>query len=184
MQAALRAKRPNAPDLGQHLRQKGLAAKPRIDGHHQNHVAEMKDIFDHLRRARRRQYHACFLAERANLGEHPMQVDRGPGLALNEDMIGPGIGEDGKVTFRLDDHQVHVERLCRRPAYSLQHDRPDRDVGHEPAVHHIHMNPVGTGLIDGADLLPQTREIRGQHGRRDDDWRHFQLSTARDACGA
>ncbi len=102
-----------------------------------------------------------------------MQVNRGPGLALNEDTICPGIGEVGKVTFRLDDHQVDVERLRRRPAYSLQHDRPDRDVGHEATVHYIHMNPVGAGCIHCADLLPQTREICRQHGRRDDDWQHL-----------
>src|SRR5204863_7088966 len=63
-------------------------------------------------------YHTGFLAERAYLGEHSMQMGGGPGLGLNQEMICPRVGEDGKVTLRLDDHQVHVERLRRRPPYS------------------------------------------------------------------
>jgi hypothetical protein len=35
------------------------------------------------------------------------------------------------------------------------------------AVHHVEVNPVGAGGIDGADLFAQPGEIRGQNRRRD-----------------
>ena len=159
----------NAPDLGQHLGQEGLAAEAGIDRHHQDDVAEMQDIFDQLRRARRIEHHARLLAERADLAQHPMQMDRRAGLGLDQQMIGAGLGEVGEIALRLDDHQMNVERLCRRAADRLQHDRPDGDVGHETAVHHIDMDPVGAGRVDGADLLAQAREIGRQNRGRDDD---------------
>jgi hypothetical protein len=36
------------------------------------------------------------------------------------------------------------------------------------AVHDVHVDPVGTGLVDGADLVAELGEIRRQDGRRDD----------------
>ena len=40
------------------------------------------------------------------------------------------------------------------------------------AVHHIDMDPVGTGGVDRADFLAKTREIGGQYRRRDADRLH------------
>jgi hypothetical protein len=92
------------------------------------------------------------------------------GLGLDQQMIGAGLGERREIALRLDDHQMNVERLCRRAADGLQHDGPDGDIGHEAAVHHIDMDPIGAGGVDGADLLAQSREIgrqyRGRHENR------------------
>ena len=52
---------------------------------------------------------------------------------------------------------------------ALQHDRADGDVGHETAVHHVDMDPIGPGRVDGADLLAQAREIGRQDRGRDED---------------
>ena len=171
MQAALGAHRAQAPDLRQHFGKEGLAAEAGIDGHDQNDVAQMQHIFDQLRRARRIEHHARLLAERADLRQHPMQMDRRAGLGLHQQMIGAGLGKSGEIALRLDDHQMNVEGLCRRAADRLQHDRPDGDVRNETAVHHIDMDPVGAGSVDGADLLAQAREIGRQNRRRDDDRR-------------
>ena len=101
-----------------------------------------------------------------------MQMDRRARLGLHQEMIGAGVGEGRKIALRLDDHQVDVERLCRRAADRLQHDRPDGDVGDEAAVHHVDVDPVGAGGVDGAHLLAQSGEIGGQNRRSDDDrWR-------------
>ena len=40
---------------------------------------------------------------------------------------------------------------------------PDGDVRHEMAVHHVDMNPVGAGGIDGAHLLAEPREVGGEN---------------------
>src|SRR5262249_24823182 len=121
------------------------------------------DIFDKLRGARRVEHHTRFLAQRADLGEHPMQMNRGGRFGLYQEMVGPGLGESLEITFRFDDHQMNVERLCRRTANGLQHDRPDGNVWHETSVHDVDMDPVGIGRIDGAHLLAQSREIGGQY---------------------
>ena len=107
----LGADRPQAPDLGQHFGQEGLAAEARIHGHHQDNVAEMQDMFDELQRARRIQHHAWLLSEISDLGQRPMQVDRGARLGLDEQVIRPRLGEGIKVALRLDDHEMHIERL-------------------------------------------------------------------------
>ena len=36
-------------------------------------------------------------------------------------------------------------------------------------VHHVEMDPVGAGRIDGADLFAELGEIRCQDRRRDDE---------------
>ncbi len=160
MQTSLGADHAQAPDLGQHFREEGLAAESRIHGHHQDDIAEMEDIFDELRRARGIQHHPCPLSEISDLGERPMQMDRGAGLSLDQQVIRPRFGKDAEVALRLDHHEMHIERLRRRAPDRLQHDRPNGDIGHEAAIHHIHMDPVGAGRIDRADLLAQAREIR------------------------
>ena len=53
-------------DLGQHLRQEFLAAEARIDGHDENDIAEMQDVFDQLDRARRAAQDAVAEVERRN----------------------------------------------------------------------------------------------------------------------
>ena len=85
----------------------------------------MQDILDELRRARRIDHHAGLLAERADLAEHPMQVDGGAGLRLDQQVIGAGLGEGREIALGLDDHQMDVERLCRRAANGLA-ARPGR----------------------------------------------------------
>ena len=82
-----------------------------------------------------------------------MQMGRRAWLGLHQEMIGAGVREGGKIALRLDDHQVNVERLCRRAADRLQHDRPDGDVRNETSVHHVDVDPVGAGRIDRAHLF-------------------------------
>ena len=114
---ALVAQPPQRRDLWQHLRQEFLAAKAGVDGHDQHDAAQMQHIFD-LRRA-------------ASPGSaRPRRLCRGRGyatsvrcrwivalgLAMNEQMIGAGLGEIVEVMLGLDDHQMDIDRLGRRLA--------------------------------------------------------------------
>src|SRR3569623_1425164 len=58
---------------------------------------------------------------------------------------------------------------CSERRQPLHEDRPERDVGHEMAVHDIDMDVVGPRGLDSADFLAQPREIGGQYRRRDTD---------------
>ena len=50
---------------------------------------------------------------------------------------------------------MDVERLLGERAQRLHDVGADGDVGHEMAVHHVDMDPVGAGRVDGADLLAE-----------------------------
>ena len=80
-------------------------------------------------------------------------MDRRRQLRVNEEMIGAGLGKGGEIAFRLDDHQMHIERLLRVASHRFDNRRPERDIRHEAPVHHIDMDPVGAGRVDGADLI-------------------------------
>ncbi len=47
--------------------------------------------------------------------------------------------------------------------------RSEGEVGHEAAVHHVPLDAVDTGRLEGRDLLTQAGEVGGQDGRRDLD---------------
>jgi hypothetical protein len=57
------------------------------------------------------------------------------------------------------DHQMHIERLLRAASHRFDHYRPNRDIRHEAAIHHIDVNPIRPRRIDGANLLGDTTEI-------------------------
>ena len=77
------------------------------------------------------------------------------GLNLNRNDVRTGLGEVGHVLFRLHNHQVDVQRLGRHRPQGLDDQGSNRDVRNEAAVHHVHVDPVGTGLINSADVLAQ-----------------------------
>jgi hypothetical protein len=64
---------------------------------------------------------------------------------------------------------VHIERLPRVASHRFDNHRPERDIRHEAAVHHVDMNPVGAARIDGANLVGEIPEIRRQDRRRNDN---------------
>ena len=84
-------------------------------------------------------------------------------------MIGAGLGEVGEIPLRLDNHQVHIERLLRAASHRFDNHRPDRDVRHEATIHYVDMDPVGSRRIDSANLLGESPKIRRQDRRRNDD---------------
>ena len=84
---------------------------------------------------------------------------------MHQQMIGAGAREGVEIALRLDDHQMHVDRLLGGAPHRLDHHRADRQVRHEAAVHHIDMDPVGPGPVDRPHLLAEPPEI----GRQDDD---------------
>ena len=112
--------------------------------------------------------HARLLAERADRLQRAVEVRAG--FDMHGDDVGAGLGEGLEIGVARRDHQMHVERLLGVGPDRLHDVRPDRDVRHEVAVHDVDMDPVGAGGIDGADLLAELREIRGEDRRGDDQW--------------
>ena len=91
------------------------------------------------------------------------------GFDMHGDDVGAGLGERLEIGIARRDHQMDVERLFGVRAQRLHHVRPDGDVGHEMAVHHVDMDPVGAGGVDRAHFLAQLGEIGGQDRRGDNE---------------
>ena len=83
----------------------------------------------------------------------------------HEQRIGAGPGKNIEIAFRLDNHQVYIERLLRVASDRFDNHRSERDIRHEAAVHDVNMDPVGASRIDGTDLLGKMPEIRRQDRR-------------------
>ena len=145
-----------------------LAAEARIDGHDQDEINEIDHRLDALDRRSRVHGDAGLLAERADRLQRA--VDVGTCLHVHGDDIGAGLGECFQIRIAGRDHQMHVEHFLGVAAQRFHHVRADRDVGHEVAVHHVDMDPVGAGRIDCAYFLAELGEIGGQDRRGDDEW--------------
>ena len=55
----------------------------------------------------------------------------------------PRMGEGVEIGVDRLDHQVAVERLVAVRPQGRHQRRPEGDVGHEMAVHHVEVDPVG-----------------------------------------
>ena len=82
-------------------------------------------------------------------------------------LIAAGLGEGLQIGIGRRDHQMGVEDLFAVRAHRLDDVGAVGNVGHEMAVHHVEMDPVGAGRVDGADLFAQLGKIRSQDRRRD-----------------
>ena len=67
------------------------------------------------------------------------------------------IGSDERIN-RVN-HQMHIKRLAAVAAQGFDNGRSKGQIGDEMAVHHIHMDPIGTGNINGSDLCPELGKI-------------------------
>ena len=70
----------------------------------------------------------------------------------SDELTGPRLGEVGDAELGLHDHEVAVQHLVGDGAEGLDHEGTDGDVGHEAAVHHVDVDPLGAGLVGGLDL--------------------------------
>ena len=143
-----------------------LPAEARVDAHDQHQVELLQHIIEEIDRRRRVERDAGLLAQRLDPLDGAVKVR--PGLRVDGDDVGAGLGESIEERVDRRDHQVDVERLGRVRAERFHDGGPDRQVGHEMAVHHIDVDPVGAGLIDRTHFLAKAGEVRGEDRRRDD----------------
>ena len=127
--------------FAQRDRQEALAAEAGIDAHDQDHVSVLDDVFEHRDRRRRVQRDAGPCAERADVRQQALRVEGR--LEVKGDDVGAGLAEVFDVAFRLDDHQVGVERARRQLAQVADDLGSPGDVGDEAAVHDVEVQVIG-----------------------------------------
>ena len=142
-----------------------LPAKAGVDAHHQHQINLVDQVVEHLGRSGGVQRNPGLLAQRLDRLHRAVGVR--PGLGVKGDQVGSGLGKGGKVRVDRADHQMHVKQLGGVRAQRLHHHRPDGDIGDEMPVHHVDMDPVGTGSVDSAHFLAQPGKIGGQDRGRD-----------------
>jgi hypothetical protein len=99
---------PQRGDLGELAGDEGLAAEARIDRHDQDQVHQVHHMRQHVSTGRARvQHHAGLLPQRPDGLEAAVQMR--PGLGMQADEVGAGLGEGGEVRIRRRDHQMDVE---------------------------------------------------------------------------
>ena len=130
-------------DLGELALDEGLAAEAGIDAHHQHEIEVAQHVLDGGDRRRRVEHAARLLAQA--LDELDRAVDVRARLGMERDRVGAGLGIGRHHGIDRRDHQMDVERQAAVLAQRLHHHRADGDVGHEVAVHHVDMDPVGAG---------------------------------------
>jgi hypothetical protein len=86
-------------------------------------------------------------------------VDVCAGFIMEGDDVGAGFGEGLEVLLRLHDHQVDIQGLLGFLLDGLHHGDAEGDVGHEAAVHHVAVEPVGLAAVDHLDVGFQVEEV-------------------------
>ena len=86
-------------------------------------------------------------------------VQMGAGLVVHVHHHGTELGSLLNVIFRVLYHKVDVEGLGAHLAHGFYHREAERDVGHEDAVHHIEVEPVGLTLVNHLYITLQVNEV-------------------------
>lgn len=178
---------PELADLVQLALDELLPAKAGVDRHDEDQVGDIQDVLDRRERGGGVKNDAGLAAQVLDLVQGAVQVDGRAALGVDRDDIGTGLGKVGDPQLGLDNpaevwwggssptapeststspwirvysHQVDIKGLVGVGADGIDDQGADRDVGDEPAVHHIDVDPVATGLINGLDLRGRRKAVQ------------------------
>ena len=134
-----------------------LSAKAWVDRHEKHHVHVLDDVVEHADRSVGIECDASLHACGVNLLDSAVQVWAGFIMHVHH------VGSQGFDLFgelaRIDNHQVYVKRLFAYLRNGLQHGESETDVGHEDAVHHVEVEPVGLTAVNHVDVLGQVGKV-------------------------
>jgi len=78
-------------------------------------------------------------------------------------------GEAGEEMVRTGDHEVNIQGAGGALARGGNEGGTKGDIIDEVAVHDVHVQPIGAGVLRAADFLGQARKIAGEDGGGDDE---------------
>jgi hypothetical protein len=91
------------------------------------------------------------------------------GFRVDGDDVGARVGKRLNIFLRLDDHEMNVDDFFRRGTDGLHHERANRDVRHETAVHDVYVDPIGASSINRLDFSLKAAKISGKNRRGDSE---------------
>ena len=96
-----------------------------------------------------------------------MQVGRG--FLVDDDGVGARVGKSLNKILGRRDHQVGFDGQARQRPQAADGDGSKSDVGHEAAIHHVHLKAVHTRRLHDLHLLAEAGEIRRKNRRSNFD---------------
>jgi len=152
-------------DLGLHGRDVGLAAKAGVNGHDQDHVKQIEHVRDCGRGRRRVEGDRRMSAEFADVAEGAVQMVAGFGM--HDQHLATGFDIPVRQLIGLLHHEVGLEGAVGAVTYRRNDIGPKGKVGNESAIHHVELEAVDAGFVEGLDFFAEAAEIGRKH-RRDD----------------
>src|SRR6185295_11970828 len=146
-----------------------LPAEARLDGH------DHHDVQQPLVRREGGQVRLRLDAQAGGASSGPDRAERGLDVLLDldvdRDRVAAGVEVLLDVAGRVGDHQVRVERQSGPAPEGLDGLRPEREIRHEVAVHHIEMDAIGAlplGAGHGVGEVPEVgvEDAGGDAGAR------------------
>ena len=153
---------PDGGYLGHLVRHEGLASEARFHRHHQDQLHFFQEGQHSLGGGGGLEDDAGLLALGMDFVDGGMEVFLRIGLHVDGDQVRSRIAEGFHIPQRADDHQMHVQGKLGGGADGLYHGDADGDVGHEQAVHHVHVDIIGGG--NAANVPLQVCKVGGENG--------------------
>ena len=130
-----------------------MPAKPWVHCHHTDHIQQIQDLLHTVQTGSGVQGKAGFFPistnglqaavnMRVRFGMHGQHIGTGPGKGVQKPVHG-------------GDHQMHVHDTPDMRAQGRTGGRPKGDIRHEMPVHHIHMHPIRTLILNRATLCAE-----------------------------
>ena len=142
-----------------------LPAEAGLDGHHRHDVQQLAIRLERGERRRGAERQPRCPAGRPDPAQHGL--DRLADLDMDGDRVAAGLEELIQPAARLVDHQVRVERDLGHRAERPDGARAEREVRDEVGVHHVEVDPVGTGPDHPAHLVGEVAQVRVEDAGRD-----------------
>src|SRR6188768_4375122 len=108
------------------------------------------------------QGHSCQCTCLFDLMNHAMQMFAG--FIMYRYHMRPCFSESFNVSLGTFYHEVDIERLDCSLLQCLHDRKPETDIRHEHAIHHIDVKPIRLTAINQVDSLVQIAEISGEDG--------------------
>jgi hypothetical protein len=92
-------------------------------------------------------------------------MDVRAGFVVHCHDIRPSLDETLNMLFRLNDHQMDVQRQRGRSFAGSDNIRPKSDIRHKATIHDINVDKIRTTLFTGSQVSSQIVQISGKDRR-------------------
>jgi hypothetical protein len=148
------------PDLLEGMGDEFLAAEARVDAHDQDSVDIVEDVAKEIDGGTRVDGDAGLHAEAFYLLNIP--VDVAASFEMDGELVGTGLSKGFGIAFRFFDHEVNVAYFGSGFADLCDDGEAEADIGDEPAVHDIEVEPVRVAFVQHFTFIFESKEVRGE----------------------